>query len=119
MENFLYLSVIVLVPILLGIIWFSWIRTSDLQLATWRRVLFFSGLCAATANFVLLWAWAFWLHFHYQTSSWRVQDRVSDVGLCLLFYTIATAIAGKGRNRVLLSISGLLAILSWIPIGVL
>jgi len=97
----------------------SWFHSPRIQLPKWRMILFFSGLCAGTTNFVLWWGWVVWLRFHYNPASWKVRDRVSDLGLYLLLYAVLAAIGGKGRYRLLLGISGVLALLPWIPMGVL
>ena len=117
--DLLYLIALGTPPILLGFTWWGWFQSPRIQPPKWPMILFFSGLCAATANFVLLWAWVFWLRFHYDPASWKVRDRVSDLGLCLLLYAVVAAIGGKGRYRLLLGISSVLALLPWIPIGVL
>jgi hypothetical protein len=117
--NFLYLTAFGVPPILLGITWWGWFRSPRIRSPKWRVILFFSGLCAATANVVLFWGWVVWLRFHYNPASWKVRDTVSDLGLCLLLFAILAAIEGTGRHRLLLGISGVLAVLPWIPIGVL
>ena len=119
MVNLLYLIAIGAPPILLGFTWWDWFYRPRIQGPKWRIILFFSGLCAGTANFVLWWAWVVWLRFHYNPASWKVRDWVSDVGLYLLLYAVLAAIGGKGRYRLLLGISGVLALLPWIPLGVL
>ena len=117
--DLLYLIALGTPPILLGFTWWGWFQSPRIQPPKWPMILFFSGLCAATANFVLLWAWIVWLRFHYDPASWKVRERVSDLGLCLLLYAVVAAIGGKGRYRLLLGISSVLALLPWIPIGVL
>lgn len=82
-------------------------------------MLFFSGLCAGTLNVAVWWAWVVWLRFHYTADSWKVREVVGDFGLWLLVFSILAAVAGRGRHRPLLVISGVLAVLPWIPIGVL
>jgi hypothetical protein len=106
-------------PILLGFTWWAWFHSPRIQQPKWGMILFFSGLCSATANIVLFWGWVVWLRFHYNPESWRVQDRVSNLGLCLLLFAIIAAVGGTGRHRLLLGISGVVALLPWIPIGVL
>ena len=118
-QNLLYLFAFGTPPILLGFTWWGWFHSPRIQPPKWRMILFFSGLCAGTANFVLWWGWVVWLRFHYNPASWKVRDRVSDLGLYLLLYAVLAAIGGKGRYRLLLGISGALALLPWIPIGVL
>jgi hypothetical protein len=117
--NLLYLLAMVGPPILLGFVWWGWFRRSPVQTANWRTTLFFSSLCAGTANLLLWWASVVWLRFHYNPASWEVWDRVSDVGLCLLVFAILASIVGMGKYRLLLGVSGVLALLPWIPIGVL
>lgn len=117
--DWLYLIALGIPPILLGFTWWGWFHSPRTQTPKSQMMFFFSGLCAATANFVLQWAWAVWLRFHYDPASWKVQDRVSNLGLCLLLYGVVAAIGGKGRHRPLLGISCILAVLPWIPIGVL
>lgn len=117
--NAVYLIAIAGAPILMGFSWWGWFRDLTIQLPKWRAMLFLSGLCAGTANCMLLWSWAVWLHFHYNPTSWRAQDIVSAVGLYLVLYSIIVAIAGRGIYRLLLGISGVLALLPWIPVGVL
>ena len=61
-----------------------------------------------------------WLAFHRGTpNTWKVWDKMSDLGLCLILVSIFASLVGKGRNRVLLAVAGILAILPWIPVGVL
>ena len=117
--NLLYLIAFGTPPILLGFTWWGWFHSPRIQPTKWRKLFFFSGLCAATANFALWWAWVVWLRFHYDPASWKVRDVVSDFGLLMLLYAILAAIAGEGRYRLLLGISGVMALLPWIPIGVL
>ncbi|MGA7175748.1 MAG: hypothetical protein WBX13_08515 [Candidatus Acidiferrales bacterium] len=114
--NLFYLVGLAVPPVLLGFCWWGWLRQPFPQR---QANVFFSGLCAGTANFVLWWAWVIWLQFHNNPDSWRVRDITSDLALCLLLYSIVAAIAGKGRYRLLLGISGFLAILPWIPLAVL
>jgi hypothetical protein len=104
---------------LLGITWWGWFQRPRVETPKWPRRLFFTGLCASTANCVLFWGWVVWLKFHYNPESWRVRDTVSNIGLCLLLYAIIAAAAGYGRHRPLLGISSVLALLPWIPLGVL
>jgi|SRR6266481_798038 len=117
--DLLYLIAFGTPPVLLGFTWWGWFHSPRIQQPKWRMILFFSGLCAGTANFVLWWGWVVWLGFHYNPASWKVRDRVSDLGLYLLLYAVLASIGGKGRYRFLLGISGVLALLPWIPIGVL
>jgi hypothetical protein len=117
--NLLYLIALGVPPILLGCTWWGWFRSPRIQSPKWPMILFSSGLCAATANFVLWWAWVVWLRSHYDPASWIVRDKVSDLGQCLLLYAVLAAIGGEGRYRLLLGISSVLALLPWIPIGVL
>ena len=106
-------------PIMLGLAWWGWFRDPRLRCSKWRTLLFFSGLCAGTLNVAVWWAWVVWLQFHYTPESWKVRDVVSDVGLWLLVFSTVTAIAGRGIHRLLLATSGVLAMLPWIPIGIL
>jgi hypothetical protein len=115
----LYLIAFGTPPILLGFTWWGWFRSPRSQAPKSQATFFFTGLCAATANLLLWWAWVVWLRLHYNPESWKVRDRVSDVGLCLLFYAVLATIGGAGKYRNLLFISCLLAFLPWIPIGVL
>jgi hypothetical protein len=85
----------------------------------WSAILFVTGLCAATANFLLWWTWVVWLQLHYDAESWKVRDWVSDLGLWLLLFALIAALAGRGKHRVLLGVSSVLAMLPWIPGGVL
>jgi len=117
-EDLLYLASFVGSPVLLGLYWWGWGRRQHIQLPKWRAATFLSGLCAATGNFIVLWVWVIWLRFHYNPSSGRMRDVVGDVGLSLLLYSICAAIAGKGRYRILLAVSGTLAMLPWLSVGV-
>jgi hypothetical protein len=116
--NSIYLIAIAGLPISLGFCWWGWFRKPGAQSPKWRAMLFLSGLCTGTANCILFWAWAAWLHFHYTPSSWKVQDTAANIGLCLLLYSVVVAISGKGKYRVLLGVSAVLAMLPWIPMGV-
>ena len=117
--DLLYLIAFGTPPILLGFTWWGWFRGPRSQAPKLQKTFFFSGLCAATVNLLLWWAWVVWLRFHYNPESWKVRDRVSDVGLCLLLYAVLAAAGGEGKYRHLLLTSCLLAFLPWIPIGVL
>ena len=118
-ENLFYLAGMVGSPVLLGLSWWGWHRDPRIQSPKWRSALLLSGLCAATGNLIVWWAWVAWLRFHYNPASWRTRDIASDIGLALLLYSVAAAIIGKGRCRILLGISGTLALIPWIPLGVL
>jgi hypothetical protein len=107
-------------PISLVYIWWNSLRTSAFSLPKWRNFIFLSGLCAGTTNLVIWWAWVTWLASHRgNPGTWKVWDKVSDVGLCLILFSIFAALFGKGRNRILLAVAGVLAILPWIPVGIL
>jgi len=106
-------------PALLAFCWWGHFHGSRIQSPKWRGAAFVSGLAAGTANFLLWWAWVIWLRLHYTPSARIVQDAVSNVGIFLLFYSIITAILGNGKHRVLLGISSVLAIIPWIPVGIL
>jgi hypothetical protein len=117
--DLLYLIAFGTPPFLLGFTWWDWFRSPRTQTPKSERLFLFSGLWAATANLALWWAWVVWLRFHYDPASWKVQHRVSNLGLCLLLYAIVAAIGGEGRYRILLLTSSILALLPWIPIGIL
>jgi hypothetical protein len=107
-------------PIAIAYIWWTSLRTSPNNLPRWRRIIFLSGLCGGTANLVVWWTWVIWLAFHRGTpNTWKVWDKMSDLGLCLILVSIFASLVGKGRNRILLAVAGILAILPWIPVGVL
>jgi hypothetical protein len=115
--NMMYLSALGAPPFLLGLTWWRWLHTPRFQPPKWRTIAFFSGLFAGTCNLALWWICVVWLKFHSNPSSWRFRDTLIDVGIYLLLYSIVAAIAGKGRYRLLLGISGVLAILPWILMG--
>lgn len=116
----LYLTAFAVPPILLGITWWGWFRSPHMETPKGPRFLFFAGLCASTANCVLWWAWVAWLQLHYNNpGSWKVQDKISNLGLCLLLFALIAATAGAGKHRRLLIISSVLAFLPWIPLGIL
>lgn len=117
--NAVYLLILATPPFLLGFSWWGWFQDYRLQLAKWRALVLLSSICAGSANSFLFWAWVVWLHFHYTSASWRVRDVMSDFGLLLLWYSIFAALAGKGICRIMLPISGILAVFPWIPAGVL
>ena len=118
-ENSLYVIAVVGAPIFLGFTWWGWLQNFHRDLPKWRAILFSSGLCAGTANLVLWWAWVIWLRLHYNATSWGTRDVVSDLGFILLTYSLCTAIVGTGRYRILLGLSSVLAVLPWLPAGVL
>lgn len=117
-DNLLYLVALAGAPVLLALSWWGWFRDRDTRSLKWRSSVFLSGVCAGTLNFVVWWAWVVWLHFHYSSTSWKPRDIVSSVGIFLLFYTIGAAAAGTGKYRVLLGMSGILALLPWLPVGI-
>jgi hypothetical protein len=106
-------------PITLGLSWWAWIRGSRVNASKWRSALYFSGLCAATVNFMLFWAFVVWLQFHYTTEAYKVRDPASNVGLILLLYSLVAVSIGKGRYRFFVGTACILAMIPWIPIGVL
>lgn len=115
----LYLIALFGSPISIALAWWGWFHRQAFPQPKWRAIVFFSGLLASTGNFVLWWCWVVWLRFHFTPDSWKVGDPISSVALCLLFYSVVAAIMGKGRFRFLLGLSGVVAILPWIPAGVL
>ena len=117
--NLLTIFALVTPPIFLAYIWWTRSRAPHIPTSKWRTIFFLSGLCAGTANFLLFWSWVLWLNTHRSPTVWKVYDKVSDVGLYLLLYAVIASIAGKGKPRILLAISAILAILPWIPMGVL
>ena len=106
-------------PITLSMSWWAWLRGPRLNAPKWRSDLYLSGICAATLNFILFWAFVLWLQFHYATDAYKVQDSASDVGLILLLYSLVAVSIGKGRYRLFVGIACLLAMVPWIPVGVL
>jgi hypothetical protein len=110
------LLALILSPIMLGISWWGWVRSPHLHPPKWRTIVFYSGLCAGTGSFTLWWTWVVGGQLHYIPQAWKAYDIVVDIGLCLLMYSIVASIAEKGRNRCLLAMSGVLAVLPWIPI---
>ena len=120
MLSVLYLTAFAVPPVLLGITWWGWFHSRRMETPKWPRILFFSGLCASTANCVVWWAWVAWLQLHHNDrGAWKVQDKVSNLGLYLLLYALIAATAGTGKHRGLLIISSVLAFLPWIPLGIL
>lgn len=117
--NSLYFIAMAAPPIMLGLVWWGWFRDPQLRCSKWRALIFFSGLCVATLNVAVWWAWVVWLQLHYTPDSWKVRDVVGNFAFWLLVFSIFSAIAGRGRHRVLLMISGILAALPWIPIAIL
>lgn len=117
--NLFYIAALAAPPVLLGVAWWDWFRSSRVESAKWSGILFATGLCAASANFALWWGWVVWLRFHYSAESWKVRDWVSDLGFWLLLCALIAALAGRGRHRLLLAVSSVLAMLPWIPLGVL
>jgi Mn2+/Fe2+ NRAMP family transporter len=102
--------------------WLFWFRDSNRAiLPKWRSVAFLVGLLAASLNAVLFAGWAVWLHFHYNSESWRVQNVCGNVGgvLCLTAFVGATAGEGDYRARVLVSVSAAMGFMLWVPIGIL
>ena len=113
-----YLIALGVPPILLVLTWWDWFHSRRTQTPKSERMSLLSGLYAATANFALQWGWVVWLRFHYGPPSWKVQDWISNLGLCLLLYAGVVAVDRKGRLH-LLGIISILAMLPWIRIGIL
>jgi len=106
-------------PVSLAFGWWAWMRRPRLSAPKWRTVLYFSGLCAGTLNFALFWAFVVWLQFHYTTEAYKVRDPASNVGLLLLLYSLLAVCIGKGRYRFFVGTACILAMIPWIPVGVL
>ena len=118
--NVIQVIALVFTPIAATYVWWTSLRTPLSDLAQWRKVIFFSALSAVTGNLVVFWSWVIYLASHRsQTDTWKVWDKMSDLGLCLILFGILASFFGKGRNRALLATAGVLSILSWIPVGVL
>ncbi len=105
-------------PVSLGFAWWAGPIELDSNIPNGARWFFLSGLLEHF-QFRVVMGLVSGSRFHFTTESWRVRDPVSNVGIWLLFYSIVAAIAGKGRYRVLIALSGVFAILPWIPVGVL
>jgi len=115
-ENCLYLIGMSVPAVLIAFCWWNWLRG---QRPKSHQALFLWGLCAATLNCALWWGWVIWLKFHYTPSSWVVRDFVSAIGIGLLVVSLIAAIKSGGKNAVLLGSSAVIALLPWIPLGVL
>jgi hypothetical protein len=68
---------------------------------------------------MLFWAFVVWLQFHYTTEAYKVQDPASNVGVLLLLYSLVAVSIGKGRYRFFVGTACVLAMIPWIPVGVL
>jgi hypothetical protein len=115
----IYWIVLVGSPLTLAIAWWGWFRTPGATIPKSRVYALFAGLLAATCNLVFFWSWVAWLQHHRASEVWRIQDRVSDIGIGLLVFSLLATIGGQGRYRAVLAVSIILAFVPWIPIGVL
>lgn len=115
----IYMIAIIASPLVLAMSWWGWFHNPRIRSPRLRTGLYLSGLCAGTANFVIWWLWVAWLKVHYTPAAMKTRDLVSDAGLLLLLYSIIAVVAGKGRYRPLLVLGGILALVPWIPLGVL
>jgi hypothetical protein len=114
-----YLLALVSLPVALAAGWWVSLRSPSFHAPKWRSLAYSSGLCAATANLVLFWGFVVWLQFHYTPEGYRVRDTASSVGLFLLLYSSLSLIIGKGPYRWFVGAACILAMLPWIPLGVL
>jgi hypothetical protein len=106
-------------PILLGFAWWGWFHRRGFERPKWRALLLLSAIGAGTINFTLFWGFVVWLRSHYTPESWRVRDPLSTICFYMLLYSVLAAVLGKGRYRVLIGLTGVLAMVPWIPMGVL
>ena len=115
----LYLLAFVSLPLALGAGWWVSLRSPRFHTPKWRSLVYSSGLCAATANLILFWGFVVWLQFHFTDQAYRVRDPASNVGLFLLLYSSLALCIGKGPYRWFIGAACILAVLPWIPLGVL
>jgi hypothetical protein len=92
---------------------------SHRELQKWRKALFFFGLIASSLNVALFAGWAVWLHFHYNTEAWKIQNVSGDVATYLCLAAFLSSLLGKGRSRASLCASAVLGFMLWVPIGIL
>ena len=118
MLNSLYLFALGGLPTILGLSWWAWLRSPRSSAPQWRSILYFTGLCAATVNFILYWAFVVWLQFHYTDQAYKVRDPVANLGLILLLYSLAAVSIGKGPYRFFAGVACVLAMIPWVPLGV-
>jgi hypothetical protein len=106
----------------LGFAWMSWFRSpARLQCPQWRSGILFAALIASSLNIAMFWGYVSWLHYHYTTDAWKMRDRVYDICLFLIAFTIVGALLGQGRVRGTLCAAGVLGWFLWVTtsIGVL
>ncbi len=110
----LYFLAFASLPVALAAGWWVSLRSPRFQAPKWRSLAYSSGLCAATANFILFWGFVVWLQFHYTAEAYRVRDPASTVGLSLLLYSSLALSIGKGPYRWLIGVACILAMLPYI-----
>lgn len=108
-------------PIVVGLAWWVWFRTGRTASPTWRRVAWFIGLLAASANATMYYAWLTYKIIHGWTPRVsRVDDLLGDrAAEYLAIVALAGAMVGKGAGRLLLLFLAIIGFLLWIKIGIL
>jgi hypothetical protein len=72
---------------------------------------------AGSLNLILFWGWVLWLHFHYTTEAWKMQEHFLGIARYLILVTIAGGAFGEGRVQVTVCIAGILGFFLWLPTG--
>jgi hypothetical protein len=108
-------------PIALGAAWWKWSRRDRSASPRWRLTALFLGLIAATLNGALFYGWAAYGFIFTRTPSfWAAKNALADhAGIYLAVASLAGAIAGKSRGRILLALAAFLQVLLWANLGFL
>ena len=102
------------------IAWLVWFPGRRSVWETSRTMTLFAGLIATSINALLLYSWiAFRLIAGESPSVWEMRTDAGNFGTPLIYISLASAIAGKGRARLPVAISALIGFLFWIPIVIL
>jgi hypothetical protein len=108
-------------PVVVGLGWWTWSRTGDVERTRWRATALFVAALAATANAGLFYLWVAYRLLAGPTQKvWAVQDFLADnIALYLVLVALLGTLAGTGRGRILIALSALMGFMLWVPVPML
>jgi len=112
---------VLLTPVALVAAWWRWSRRDRSVSPQWRQTAVFLGLLAASVNGALFYGWfAYGFISPRTTAFWAAKNALADyAGMYLVGASLAGAVAGKSRGRILVAVAALLQLLLWSNVGIL
>jgi len=109
-------------PVLVVATWWRWLEKRDQPLVrSWRSYVVLVGAIAVSLNAALLYTFAAYAFSvpHMEDGSELRNTLGNDVAIPLFVLALTAAAIGKGRARILLAITAVSGMLTWIPAGFL